>query len=171
MDCPNCGEKLRDANQNFCSNCGYEISTIFKSPQLRTERDQYTSTSDSQPTLESFSPQIIKQKEINNSLEAPGVHSKKCLAYSIISIILAQVFGTYSLFFFMFPVELIRTIVVHIASSVGLGFGIFAEINGSEARKLEPQNHLEKVGRVLPIIGMLRNNITICFIILIVISC
>lgn len=173
MFCKNCGEKLESQNQKFCANCGSVISNtlnVTQAPQLKVEEKHISPTVRSVPAYES--------KSIN--VGGPGPHSKKCFAFSIVSLGLvgaAYIFGGSSLFMFLSPfyyyyftpfviIGLIPAIIIHIA---GLVFGILSRTNCSKARKLEPVNTFEKVGSVFGVFGIVINSIFIVAIPLIII--
>jgi len=172
MFCPNCGEKLESQNQKFCSSCGSELSNTpdaAQAPQLKVEENHVSPTVRSVPDYES---KIIKAG-------GPGPHSKKCFAFSIVSLGLigvAYFFGGSNLFRIFTPyyyysysfgvVGFITIIIVHIA---GLVFGILSRTNSSKAGKFEPINALEKVGSVFGVFGIVLNSIFIVSTLIVVI--
>ena len=166
MFCPNCGEKLESQNQKFCASCGSELSNTPDAPQLRVEENQVSSPVRSVPVYES--------KTI--TVGGPGPHSKRCFAFSIVSLGLvyaAYLFGGSNLFRYLTPyysyypyysfgmVGFITPIILHIA---GLVFGILSRTNSSKAGKYEPINGLEKVGSVFGVFGIIINSIFIVVI-------
>jgi len=38
LNCPNCGEKVKDRNQNFCEKCGSELDSTVKIPEAKIEK-------------------------------------------------------------------------------------------------------------------------------------
>ena len=174
MICTNCGEKLIGTNQNFCSNCGSEISHVSGAPQLKNEREQDMSTPSSQPIPESTYPPIIQQKVVKIPLGGPGVHSKRCLGFGITSLISPFPFWVFSLFgwstmsYFTPPpvLQVIVGITVLAILIAGLVFGILSKTNSSKAGKLEPKNGVKKVGSVFAIFGIVINAISIAVIII-----
>jgi len=166
MFCPNCGEKLKVPNQRFCPNCGSEIPTISESPQLKTERSQYASTTRSQSTT-GYTDFLVKQRKLVEK-GRPGPHSKKCLGFGIASIVLAifdLIFGfsifLLSILFFDFNRMVIELIIVILIHFVGLVFGILSRINSAKAGKSEQVNAVEQVGSVFGVIGIVINAILV----------
>ncbi|MCK4382753.1 MAG: hypothetical protein KAW66_05610 [Candidatus Lokiarchaeota archaeon] len=169
MFCKTCGEKLESQNQKFCASCGSVLLHTPGAPQLRAEENQVSSTVRSVPVYES--------KSIN--AEGPGLHSKRCFAFAIVSLVLAIVgfiSGGLNLFRFYIPsyyypyypgglvgglVGLSIVIILHIA---GIVFGILSRTNSSKAGKFEPINTLEKVGSVFAVFGIVMNSIPIVVI-------
>ncbi len=172
MFCQNCGEKLESPNQRFCASCGSEISNTPvapQAPQLKAEQYQAPSADRSVPIYESKSIRV----------GGPGLHSKRCFAFAIVSLGLAGagfIFGGLNLFRFYIPysyypyypgglvgglVGLSIVIILHIA---GLVFGILSRTNSSKAGKFEPINTLEKVGSVFAVFGIVMNSIPIVVI-------
>ncbi len=168
MFCPNCGEKLESQNQKFCASCGSVISNTLgapKAPQSKVEENHVSPTVRSVPTYESKSIKV----------GGPGPHSKRCLAFSIVSLGLvgvAYILGGSNLFRYLTPyyynpyysfgvIGFTTPIIVHIA---GLVFGILAKTNSSKAGKFEPINTLEKVGSVFGVFGIIINSIFIVVI-------
>ncbi len=175
MFCPNCGEKLESQNQKFCASCGSVLSNTPYAPQvpqLKVEENRVSPKVRSVPVYES--------KTIN--VGGPGPHSKKCFAFSIVSLGLVGVayfFGGSNLFRYLTPyyyyypfspfvvIGIITTIIINIA---GLVFGILSRTNSSKAGKSEPINTLEKVGSVFGVFGIVINSIFIVLIPVILIT-
>ena len=170
MFCLNCGEKMESKDQKFCASCGSEISDTPGAPQappLKAEESQVSSPAKSVPVYES---KAIK-------VGGPGPHSKKTLAFAIVSLVLAAVgfvFGGstfiriinpyYYYYSYYFPFALILLIVAIILNVTGLIFGILSRTNCSKARKTEPVNTMEKVGSVFGIFGIIINSIPVVVI-------
>ena len=168
MFCPNCGEKLESQNQKFCSSCGSELFNTPDTPhapQLRAEENQVSPTVRSVPDYES--------KTIN--VGGPGPHSKKCLAFAIVSLAFAgvgYVFGGVNIMRFLLPfayylgysIGFLGLIVAVILNIIGLVFGILSRTNSSKAGKFEPVNALEKVGSVFAVFGIIMNSIPIVLV-------
>ena len=169
MYCPNCGVKLESQNQKFCASCGSAISNAPDAPQasqLKVEENRVSPKVRSVPVYES--------KTIREG--GPGPHSKKCFAFSIVSLGLVAVayfFGGSNLFryltpyYYLYPlypfgvIGIIIPIIIHIA---GLVFGILSRTNSSKAGKFEPINTLEKIGSVFGVFGIVINSIFIALI-------
>ena len=166
MFCKNCGEKLESPNQKFCASCGSEISNTPaapqtpQAPQLKAERYQAPSADRSAPVYES--------KPIR--VGGPGPHSKKCFAFSIVSLGLAGasfIFGGGNFFSFLMPyspypgisIVVFGLIIGVILNVTGLIFGILSRTNSSKAGRNEPINGLEKVGSVFAVFGIVTNSI------------
>lgn len=149
MFCPNCGEEISYSNQKFCHKCGSEIIITSKIPQLQ----QTAVSSDFQTN------QSIKEGR-------PGPHSKKCLAFSIISIAIAiamlAVSGILRLMhYFGMPyiLSLIGMSIVTLIHIVGLILGILSRNHDKKAQQLESENTVEKIGSVFTIFGIIGNTI------------
>ena len=178
MFCQNCGEKIESKDQKFCASCGSETTDAPgapqapQAPQLKAEENQVSSPVKSVPVLES---KTIK-------VGGPGPHSKKTLAFSIVSLVLAGVGfalgGSYFIrmmnpyyyyYSYYSPFAFIVLIVGVILNVTGLIFGILSRTNCSKARKIEPANALEKVGSVFGIFGIIINSIPVVGILVILI--
>ena len=166
MFCKNCGEKLESQNQKFCASCGSEISNTPaapqtpQAPQIKAERYQAPSADRSVPVYES--------KPIR--VGGPGPHSKKCFAFSIVSLGLAGagfIFGGGNFFSLLMPyspypgisIVVFGLILGVILNVTGLIFGILSRTNSSKAGRNEPINGLEKVGSVFAVFGIVTNSI------------
>jgi len=175
MFCQNCGEKLESKDQKFCASCGSVTSSTPgapQAPQLKAEEKQVTSPVKSVPAYES--------KTIN--VGGPGPHTKKCFAFSIVSLALAgvgfafggsTVFRLISPFYYYYPpsysLGFIGLIVGAILNVTGLIFGILSRTNCSKARKFEPVNTLEKIGSVFGVFGIVLNSIPVVIVLIILI--
>ena len=164
MFCQNCGEKMESKDQKFCASCGSEVTGAPQTPPLKAEEDQVSSPVKSVPVYES---KTIKAG-------GPGPHSKKTLAFAIVSLILGGVGFAFGGIFFMrmlnpysyyyspyYSFGFIGLIVGGILNVTGLIFGILSRTNCSKARKFEPVNTLEKVGSVFAIFGIIINSIPV----------
>ena len=167
MFCQNCGEKMESKEQKFCASCGSEISDTPGAPQappLKVEENKVPSPVKSVPVYES--------KPIN--VGGPGPHSKKTLAFAIVSLVLGGIGFAFGGIFFMrmlspfyyyyspfYSFGYIGLIVGGILNVTGLIFGILSRTNCSKARKTEPVNTLEKVGSVFGIFGIIVNSIPV----------
>lgn len=167
MFCQNCGEKLETPNQKFCGSCGSAIYNTPaapkapqapQAPQLKAERYQAPSAVRSVPVYES--------KPIR--VGGPGPHSKKCFAFSIVSLGLAGagfIFGGGNIFGSLIPYSYYpfygigMMIIAVIFNVTGLIFGILSRTNSSKAGRNEPINGLEKVGSVFAVFGIVINSI------------
>jgi len=172
MFCQNCGEKLESKEQKFCASCGSVITNAQdapQAPQLKAEEKQVSSPVKSAPVYES--------KPIN--VGGPGPHSKKTLAFAIVSLVLGgigfafggiyfmRMFNPYS--YYYIPLGPIGLIVGGILNVTGLIFGILSRTNCSKARKIEPVNTLEKVGSVFGIFGIIVNSIPVVVLLVLLI--
>ncbi|MFX1567095.1 MAG: zinc ribbon domain-containing protein [Promethearchaeota archaeon] len=176
MYCSKCGEKLSNANQNFCHNCGAEVPNHYKTtsyktpsyetpsyetPSYKTERPQY------EPSPQVYYVPVKYSKPIQKGL--PGKNSKLCLGLAISSIIIGIVslmIGYYSNMFFYYPYDYVyfnrRLIIVTInifLRAGGLILGIFSKYNSSKAGNSEPYNDFEKAGSIIGILGIITNAI------------
>ena len=174
MFCQNCGEKMESKEQKFCASCGSEVSDTPGAPQappLKVEENKVPSPVKSAPVYES--------KPIN--VGGPGPHSKKTLAFAIVSLVLGgigfAIGGMYFMrmlnpYYYYYPYMLlgpISVIVAGILNVTGLIFGILSRTNCSKARKTEPVNTLEKVGSVFGIFGIIVNSIPVVVLLVLLI--
>jgi len=177
MFCQNCGEKMESKEQKFCISCRSEISDTPGAPQapqtppLKVEENKVPSPVKSAPVYES--------KTVN--VGGPGPHSKKTLAFAIVSLVLGGVgfalvgtylmrlFNPYPYYLNYYPFGPLALIVGGILNVTGLIFGILSRTNCSKARKTEPVNTLEKVGSVFGIFGIIINSIPVVVLLVMVI--
>jgi hypothetical protein len=161
MFCSHCGEKLIDAEQKFCQNCGTEIQVISKSPNDKIERIQ-----DDTPPKIIYVP-LQQQKQLQRGL--PGKYSKLCLGLALISIfigILSLIIGyNYYRFLYLPPFYYVGSLIVSIAILLsrvgGLVLGVLSRINSAKAENFEPYNDTEKAGSIFAIFGIIINAIGI----------
>ena len=173
MFCQNCGEKLESKEQKFCAGCGSVITNAQDAPQvpqLKAEEKQVPAPVKSAPVYES--------KPIN--VGGPGPHSKKTLAFAIVSLVLGgigfaiggvyfmRILNPYS-YYYYYPFGPISVIIAGILNVTGLIFGILSRTNCSKARKIEPVNTLEKVGSVFGIFGIILNSIPVVVLLVLLI--
>ena len=174
MFCQNCGEKLESQNQKFCASCGSVISNTTDAPQApQLKAEQYQAPSKVWPVPDYESKPI--------EVGEPGPHSKRSLAFAIVSLALAAVgfgFGISSNFIGMImpysPYPGISTgvfglIIGVIFNITGLIFGILSRKNCSNARNFEPINTLKKVGGVFAVFGIVINIIPLAIIFIILV--
>ncbi len=175
MFCQNCGEKMESKEQKFCASCGSEISDTPGAPQappLKVEENKVPSPVKSVPVYES--------KPIN--VGGPGPHSKKTLAFAIVSLVLGGIGFAFGGIYFMrmlspfyyyyspyFSLGFMGLIIGGILNVTGLIFGILSRTNCSKARKTEPVNTLEKVGSVFGIFGIIVNSIPVVVLLVLLI--
>jgi len=174
MFCSYCGAQLINPNQKFCHNCGKVIEDriISKTPQLRTEGTQYAPTTVSAPTPRYTSIPVIQNISVKE-VGGPGPLSVKCFVFALVSIGIAiiavilgggvfisiRLFGIISTFIYI--MRIIMWIIVIIAQFVGLIFGMASRKNSIKARGIEPNNTLERLGKIFGIIGIIVNAIAI----------
>ena len=173
MFCQNCGEKVEKLDQKFCASCGSVISSTPdapQAPQLKVEENQVSSPVKSVPVYESKTLTV----------GGPGPHSKKTLAFAIVSLVLGgigfalggtyfmRLFSPYS-YYYYYPFGPLALIVGGILNVTGLIFGILSRTNCSKARKTEPVNTLEKVGSVFGIFGIIINSIPVVVLLVLLI--
>jgi len=175
MFCQNCGEKVDSQNQKFCPSCGSEISGTPGAPQappLKVEENKVSAPVKSAP--------VSVSKTVN--VYEPGPHSKKTLAFAIVSLVLGgvgfafggiyfmRILNPYS-YYYSYSLLYMGLIVGGILNVTGLIFGILSRTNCSKARKVEPVNTLEKVGSVFGIFGIIVNSIpVVVLLVLLIIS-
>ena len=174
MFCQNCGEKMESKEQKFCASCGSEISDTPGAPQappLKVEENKVPSPVKSAPVYES--------KPIN--VGGPGPHSKKTLAFAIVSLVLGgigfaiggiyfmRMLNPYYYYYSYMYLGPISVIIAGILNVTGLIFGILSRTNCSKARKTEPVNTLEKVGSVFGIFGIIVNSIPVVVLLVLLI--
>lgn len=176
MFCPNCGTELKIPNQKFCVQCGNDLTIISETSQSRTDSTQYLAIPRTKPIpADNYIP--IKKQERG----IPGLHSKKCLGFALVSIgigIFAYYFGSYAMSYIflrsIFPfsyfdyseseirrVLLILLIIVTCLHVFGLTLGILSRVESRKAEKLEPINSVEKAGSVFGIFGIITNSIAL----------
>jgi len=170
MSCKNCGEKL-EPHQNFCPSCGSVVLDSPDATQLRVQENQVSSTVRSVPD----------SKPIN--AVRPGLHSKKCFAFAIVSLVLAGagliygggiVMRLLSPYYYYYPYPyysfgLGGFIIAVVLNITGLIFGILSKTNSSKAKKFEPINTLRKVGGVFSVFGIVLNSIPVAVVAIILI--
>jgi len=172
MFCQNCGEKLESPNQKFCASCGSVISNTPQAPQApQLKAEQYQAPSAVWPVP------VYKSKPLE--VGEPGLHSKRSLAFAIVSLALAAVgfgFGSSSNFIGMImPYSyygsggVLGLIIGVIFNITGLIFGILSKTNGKKARNYEPINTLKKVGGVFAVFGIVINIIPLAIIFIILV--
>lgn len=175
MFCKNCGEKLESPNQKFCANCGSVVSNPPATPQApqapQLKAEHYKAPSADWPVPD-YKFQPIEVGE-------PGPHSKRSLAFAIVSLALAAVgygFGGSNFIRTMMPYPYsngfggVPGLVIGVIFNItGLIFGILAKTNSSKARSFEPINTLRKVGGVFAVFGIVINTIPLAIIFIIVV--
>jgi len=173
MFCPNCGTELVNLNQKFCHVCGYDLSLIFNRPELRTVKAQNAAIAKSQLTPTYASVPVIQQK-IGEKREV-GPYSKKCLAFSIVSCAIALfcvLLGGATFIFIIISrsalIVLIGFIIIILANTIGLIFGILSRVENTKAKRSEPSNSVKKVGSVFGIHGIIFNTIELGFLLTII---
>ncbi len=174
MFCSNCGENIEDINTKFCPLCGSKIQNDFQGQAQKTNINyQNPYIVNKQPSNSYLNSAIPSQKPIMTNM-GTGSHSKKCLAFSIVSLGLAA--AGLILGFFGFFIRIInyntsrffipQTLPIIIFYIVGLIFGISSRLNSNRARLTEAQNTPEKIGSVLSIFGIIANIAGIVFFII-----
>ena len=172
MFCQNCGEKLESQNQKFCASCGSVISNTTDAPQTpQLKAEQYQAPSKVWPVP------VYESKPIE--VGEPGPHSKRSLAFAIVSLALAAVgfvFGSSNFIRVMMPYSysygfggVLGLIIGVIFNITGLIFGILSKKNCSNARNFEPINTLKKVGGVFAVFGIVINIIPLAIIFIILV--
>ncbi|MFX1388755.1 MAG: zinc ribbon domain-containing protein [Promethearchaeota archaeon] len=159
MFCSNCGEKLVDANQNYCHKCGNEIFITSKTLDYRIERTQVVSPPKTYPVP------VYQQKQRERG--PPGKYSKLCLGLALASIfigIISLIIGynfsrlTYWMYY-NYGARLLISIGILLLRVVGLILGVFSKVNGSKAELYEPYNDTEKAGSIFGVFGIIINAI------------
>ncbi len=151
MYCPNCGAQLLTANQNFCPNCGSQLPKIAEVPQSGSERSQSGTITRPQS--------IVSTKVPTQKMQVrPGLHSKKCLKFALVSFIMGIVTGVIGLAIIII-FYIVGSIILLITHIVGLKFGISAKKYSKIAAELEPPNSAEKAGSVFAVFGIIINAI------------
>ena len=169
MFCQTCGEKIESKDLKFCASCGSEITDTPSAPSeppIKTEENQVSS-----PVK---SVTVSEPKKIN--VGGPGPHSKKTLAFAIVSLVLAgigfalggtmsiRMMNPYYYYSYNYVFAFIALMVGVVFNVTGLIFGILSRTNCSKARKVEPANGLEKVGSIFAIFGIIINSIPVVVI-------
>ena len=135
----------------FCQYCGNNIQSTSEAVSVP-------------PTSTYTAPAVTSQIFIEDT--SPGPHSKKCLAFSIVSLAMVvatlEIGSSLRLFYILgMPLPLFITgLVINIIINImGLMFGIFSRTNGKEAAKSEPDNTVEKIGSIFAIFGIIGHSI------------
>lgn len=171
MFCPNCGEKMEDQTQKFCTSCGSEMPFTSETPQLKKEVVQTSST------IQPQSIPIYKPKSVQ--IGGPGPDSKKCLIFAMGSIVLFVIgvsIGGFAFmrnigsfyFFPMFNIGFLGLIVAVVFNILGLVFGILSRIFSGRAAS-EPINNVERFGSVIAVFGIIFNVIPIVIVPIIIV--
>lgn len=166
MFCPNCGVKIEDQNQKFCTSCGSEFPSEIpiETPQLRKEEVKTPPTYQRQ-SIPTYKPRI--------QAGGPGPESKKCLIFALASIGLfiigMSIAGASLMRNFMpsyyFPSYglgsgAVGWIIAMVLNIVGLVFGILSRVYSGRA-DTEPINNVERFGSVIAVFGIIMNVIPI----------
>ena len=164
MFCPNCGEKIDNQNQKFCTSCGSEIPFISEILPLKAERSQIPSANIQQKTP------VYQSKSVKTG--RPGQNSIMCIVFAVTSIVLAVIgfnVGGFNFFRYFIPLDifpyfssgLVGWIIALILNIVGIVLGILSRIFGGKAEDLEPPNILEKFGSIISVFGIIINGISL----------
>ena len=148
MYCPNCGSQLLTTN-NFCPNCGSQIPKITEGLQSGSERSQSGNITSPQSIISTKVPAQKMQVR-------PGLHSRKCLKFALVSFIMGIVTGVIGLAIIII-FSIVGSIILLITHIVGLKFGISAKKYSKKAAELEPPNSFEKAGSVFLVFGIIIN--------------
>jgi hypothetical protein len=165
MFCPNCGEKLGNPNQEFCSSCGSEIQTTF-TPEVSEAPPKAPPTPPTLPTPPTPPVPIYEDKPIK--AKGIGSNSKMCFWFALVSLgffVAGLVFGVGIIVRLFIPVYFIPYLpggpglwfIAFILHVVGFIFGIISRANSSRASKRDSNNALQKVGGVFSVFGMVLN--------------
>ena len=180
MFCPNCGNILPIENQSFCHNCGYNIPEVLYDSEKEVRKRNYESPHGSQhiwkPPTQRYP---IKHKKPSRDVR-PGPYSKKCLGYSIVSLVIAAIagfigftgflFGRYGFYPFSYyypsysysPTPMIiMTIIPIFLHFIGLILGIRAKTNSRNAEMIDEMNAPVRIGSVLCVFGIVINAILV----------
>jgi hypothetical protein len=174
MFCPNCGEKLENPNQPFCSRCGSEIQTVLtpeisQEPQVPVVKTPVPPPTPVAPqSVPIYQPKTIKKGGI-------GSNSKMCFAFALVSLAFFAVglgFGAGVLARLFIPVYFIPYLpggpgmwfIAFILHVIGFIFAIISRVNGNKASKREGENALQKVGSVFGVFGIVLNVIPLLII-------
>jgi len=177
-----CGAKLESEDQKYCQNCGSEITTVMEE-QPEIEKTEPSSIEEQQPQIKETKLEKVSKQDQESEIttkdyssqipEEKGLASNyagKCLAYSIVSIIIFGVAsgmisfrlnrissgGSY------YPIlGLVFTVVSLVLSIIGLIFATSSRKISKKASELDPDNTVEKIGSSLAIVGLVLNIIVI----------
>ncbi len=179
MFCPSCGSELREGNQKYCHCCGTNLLNATEDTQLYTRISQKTPKKIPKSTIEYSTVPEINKKQIKPK-GGIGAHSKRCLAFAIVSLAcagVASVLGTSLNFFFNWFFDgnsrillIPRFIPMTSIYIVGLIFGILSRTNSSKAGLKESKNNVEKVGSILGILGIISNAIGLAGVLIFALS-
>lgn len=146
-------------NQRYCQFCGSEILHISETPQAPIRMTQNTAITGSIP-IPQYGPDAKKWGP-------PGSKSKMSLVFGLISLIIMIIslfIGfTLRMMSMMDPYSTTRRIYpgLIVTRVIGIIFGILSITISGNAKGLEPENAILKIGNALGIIGLVTNIIFI----------
>ncbi|MFX0032061.1 MAG: hypothetical protein ACFE8E_02390 [Candidatus Hodarchaeota archaeon] len=180
MFCPDCGEEIKDSNQELCNKCGRKILSSNKITKLKINQNEYK-TPLSQKLKSMHAKVLVSPQEATLEL-----YSKRYLADGIISIIIAAIslfcglmvtiFSILMELFFplspgQFIIRTIILIILVILYVIGLIFALASRSNSKKFESFNAKNGTQKTRKVLWIIGIFLNSIFLgLFLIILVIS-
>lgn len=159
MFCPNCGAKV-DEDQAYCTNCGTKLTPISDIHQI----------SPSMPSKEVAIPTETTSETKTESIKALVIGIISCgLAFIGILLVFNVTYRRIATIF-IFYVEnrpnLVQLLIPLICFIVGVVLGNLARKASNNAKIYEPENFMEKIGKVLGIIGIVINAVIMAFYII-----
>jgi len=159
MFCPNCGAKVEE-DQTYCTNCGAKLNPISESSQITP----------SAPSKEVVLPSETKSETKENSIKSlvMGIISCALALIGLLIIFYVVYRRTYILFglYFVNRPGLFQLFIPLTCFIVGVVLGNLARTASNNAKILESENYMEKIGKVLGIIGIVVNAVIMAFYII-----
>jgi len=159
MFCPNCGAKVEE-DQAYCTDCGAKLTPLSEPTHTAPPAPSKEVVLPSETTSETktYSIKSLVMGIISCALAFIGILLVYNLTYRRISIVLFLYYvNRPNLFEFFIPLT---------CFIVGVVLGNLARKASNSAKILEAENYMEKIGKVLGIIGIVVNAVIMAFYII-----